>query len=124
MGSVWNEAQHFGNPAAGIKVRKYVKAVKQEQAISRVKVSQAKALFFDKLKMIFVHIDSLLLGNDQNVGERFALLRDQAFFKLQFFGGDRAGDLGKCVAQDIRRLDDNSGLVVSRTVGNSKRDFY
>ena len=86
MGSVWNEAQNFGNPAASIKVRKYVKAVKQEQAISRVKVSQAKPLFFDKLKMIFVHIDSLLLGNDQNVGERFALLRDQAFFKLRFSG--------------------------------------
>ena len=119
QGNVWNETQNYGNPVASMKVKKYVKAVKREQAMARVKVTQATPLFFDKLKMVFAHIDNSLAKGDQSAGEIFAFLRDQAFFKLQFFGGDRAGDLGKCVAQDVRRLGDNSGLVISRTVGKT-----
>ena len=121
QGVTWDETQNLGNPVAGIRVKKYVKAVKREQAMARIKVSQAKPLFFGKLKMIFTHIQTLIdtCRESNTLAERFALLRDQAFFKLQFFGGDRAGDLGKYVAQDIRRLGDNSGLVITRTVGKT-----
>ena len=31
----------------------------------------------------------------------FILARDQAFFKVQFFGGDRAGDLGRVKTKEI-----------------------
>ena len=31
----------------------------------------------------------------------FVLERDQAFFKVQFFGGDRAGDLGRIKTKEI-----------------------
>ena len=30
----------------------------------------------------------------------FVLVRDQAYFKVQFFGGDRAGDLGTMTTKE------------------------
>ncbi|XP_069139188.1 uncharacterized protein [Argopecten irradians] len=96
LGVEWDEGLCSGNPASSLRVQKYVKAIQQEQAKSHVKVSQAKPLFFGKLTKVFSHIDDLLSKVSENPAERFVLLRDQAFFKLQFFSGDRAGDLAKC----------------------------
>ena len=46
QGVTWDETKKLGNPVAGIRVKKYVKAVKREQAMARIKVCQAKPLFF------------------------------------------------------------------------------
>lgn len=48
--------------------------------------------------------------------ERYVLLRDQAWIKLQFFGGNRANDLAMLVGQEVKRLDDNSGLVIKQNI--------
>jgi hypothetical protein len=41
------------------------------------------------------------------------LYRDQAWWKIQFFAGDRAEDLALVVAQEVKILTDGSGLVFS-----------
>jgi hypothetical protein len=36
--------------------------------------------------------------------EKFTLYRDQAWWKIQFFAGDRAGDLALEVAQEVKMV--------------------
>jgi hypothetical protein len=50
------------------------------------------------------------------------LYRDQAWWKIQFFAGDRAGDLALVVAQEVKILTDGSGLVFQHTFGKTLRD--
>lgn len=120
-GDKWNDDLLFGNPACSSKVNKYLNAVKREQAISHRVVQQAKPLFLDKLYDIAAFIDTKLVACDDNV-QKFILLRDQAFLKLQFFGGDRASDLSQCLSQEFKRLNDDSGFVVTHTVGKTLGD--
>lgn len=47
------------------------------------------------------------------------ILRDQAWMKIQFFGGNRANDLVMLVGQKVKRLDDISGLVIKQTFGET-----
>lgn len=50
------------------------------------------------------------------------MLRVQAWFKLQLFACDKAGDLAlNVVSQDIRWLDDHLGLVFNHTFGKTLR---
>ncbi|XP_071124009.1 uncharacterized protein [Mytilus edulis] len=117
-GRSWDEGSNFGNPIASKKVQRYLEAITREQAISHRVVKQAKPLFFDKLRKIAILIDSKMVKGN-TTPEKFILLRDQAFLKLQFFAGDRASDLGKCLSQEIRRLRDDSGFVITHTVGKT-----
>lgn len=41
--------------------------------------------------------------------KKYVLLRNQAWFKLQFFADDGAGDLAYVILQEIKWLDDHSG---------------
>ncbi|VDI69358.1 Hypothetical predicted protein [Mytilus galloprovincialis] len=117
-GRSWDEGSNLGNPIASKKVQRYLEAITREQAISHRVVKQAKPLFFDKLRKIAILIDSKIVKGN-TTPEKFILLRDQAFLKLQFFAGDRASDLGKCLSQEIRRLRDDSGFVITHTVGKT-----
>lgn len=81
-GKTWDESLCSGNPATSIKLRKYLKAIQQDNACARVKSGRAKPLFFNKLGQIFVHIDSSLKGGDLGTSQRFIFLRDQASFKV------------------------------------------
>jgi hypothetical protein len=49
------------------------------------------------------------------------LYRNQAWWKIQFFAGDRAGDLALVVAQEVNFLTDGSGLVFQHTFGKTLR---
>ncbi len=51
--------------------------------------------------------------------ERFLLLRDQAFLKLLFFTGGRAGDLVSLLSQELRRLPEDQGFVFRLTCGKT-----
>lgn len=117
-GSDWDEVLLVGNPASSIQVSRYLEAVKREQSMSHVPIKQAKPLFLDKLKMISEFISSKL-QNSMSLSERFTYLRDQAFFKLQFFAGDRAGDLGKCLGQEVKLLPNGEGFVFVHTTGKT-----
>ncbi|VDI23480.1 Hypothetical predicted protein [Mytilus galloprovincialis] len=86
-GSEWNEITKIGNPVCSPEVDKYLHAIQFEQSKSHVVQKQAKPLFLDKLRSISVHIDDLLLDPVLKSSERFIFLRDQAFFKVQYFSG-------------------------------------
>jgi len=43
----------------------------------------------------------------------FVLARDQAFFKVLFFSGDRCSDLGVVRTEEIRRFPQDDGLLFS-----------
>ncbi|CAG2211261.1 unnamed protein product [Mytilus edulis] len=116
-GSEWNEITKIGNPVCSPEVDKYLHAIQFEQSKSHVVQKQAKPLFLDKLRSISVHIDDLLLDPVLKSSERFIFLRDQAFFKVQYFSGDRANDLGLCISQEVKLLPNGDGFLFSHTVG-------
>ena len=120
-GKFWDEELQTGNPASSKILQLYLTAVKLEQAKSHITQKQAKPLFFGKLKLLSSFLERELSRYNITVHDKFILLRDQAFFKIQFFAGDRAHDLTQCLAQEIRRLSDDSGFLVSHTVGKTFR---
>ena len=52
----------------------------------------------------------------------FVLARDQAFFKVQFLGGDRAGDLGRMKTKEILYFPEKKALLFNHTLTKSLRD--
>ena len=114
--------------ASCLEVKKYLKAVKFEQAKAHVSQKQAKPLFLEKLKILSHHLDLQLKSDKLSVGERFVLLRDQAFFKVQVFSGDKANDLSLYLTQEIKRFPDGTGFLfchtVGKTLGNGKTNEF
>jgi integrase len=127
-GTVWNEIHKTGNPVVSTTVREYVKAIVKEQARSRVQVKQATPLFTDKLLQVVSFIDGKIETTGLKAHDRYIFARDQAFFKIQFFSGSRAGDLCSTLVQDVKRLRDGSGLVfiftMGKTLGNGKKHEF
>ncbi|XP_062580551.1 uncharacterized protein LOC134242478 [Saccostrea cucullata] len=115
----WDSRYNIGNPVCCSSVKKYVKAIQLEQSKSHVCVQQAKPLFIRKLKDISKYIASQLENPELSLSKRYVLLRDQAFFKIQFFSGDRAHDLGLSLSQEVIILGDGKGLMFSHTVGKT-----
>ena len=118
-GSSWDEISCLGNPVCSPDVQKYLQAVRVEQSKSHVSQKQAKPLFLDKLRSISVYIDDLLKRSDLKISDRYLYLRDQAFFKVQYFSGDRDNDLGLCLAQEVKKFPKGDGLIFSHTVGKT-----
>lgn len=54
--------------------------------------------------------------------ETYCVLRDQAYFELLFFSGDRPGDLGQVKTEEILRFPDNDGFLFNHTWGKTLRD--
>ncbi|XP_065927831.1 uncharacterized protein [Magallana gigas] len=117
----WNMALGLGNPAASSQVKDYLKIIQEEQARAHLVPKQAKPIFLTKVKAIVGYIGGRLSMSSVSVRERYILLRDQAWFKLQFFAGDRAGDLANLVAQEVKWLRDYSGFVFNHTFGKTLR---
>ena len=117
-----------GNPVDSEEVRQYVKAIQKEQSLAHVEVKQAIPMFIDKLTKISHHILSVLNSSGLKSADIFIGLRDRAFFLLQYFAGDRAGDLGRVVAQEVKRLPNNEGLLfkhrVGKTLSNGKANVF
>ncbi|CAG2195475.1 unnamed protein product [Mytilus edulis] len=67
------------------------------------------------------YIDREIKSPGLSLRERYILYRDRAWMKLQFFAGDRASDLSLVVAQEVKVLNDNSGLVFQHTFGKTLR---
>ena len=61
-----------------------------------------------------------LSSSEPFIPSRFLLLRDWAFFLVQWFSGDRAGDLGRALGKEVVRLEDGS-LLFNHTVGKTIR---
>ena len=120
-GKVWDDRSCSGNPAAALSIKEYIKLTQEEQAAAHVVPKQAKPIFIGKVKRITGYIDKELARVDISPRERYVFLRDQAWFKLQFFGGNRANDLAMLVGQEVKSLEDNSGLAIKQTFGKTLR---
>lgn len=118
-GEVWDEARMTGNPACATSVKEYLKVVKQEHSEARVTPKQAKPLFLGKLEKVCNYLGREIEFGGLSVGDRFLALRDRAFLCLQFYAGDRAGDLCHLVAQEVRALPEGEGLVIRNTQGKN-----
>lgn len=120
-GNEWCIASEAGNPARAPSVKLYIKQISEEQAQAQVTPKQTKQLFLSKIKRVSLYINNQLMRPDLSPSQRFVLLRDQTFFKMQFFGGDRASDLSRTLSQSVRYLLDKSGIVISHTFTKSIR---
>ena len=49
----------------------------------------------DKLTQLSLYLDQKLASDSLSPTQRFIVARDQAYFKCDFFSGDRPGDLGR-----------------------------
>ena len=85
----------LGNPASGLEVKEYLKAIISEQLQARVIPKQAIPLFIDKLTALAHVLERRMLSTSLTPSELFVVARDQAFFKTMFFSEDRAGDLDR-----------------------------
>ncbi|XP_061174865.1 uncharacterized protein LOC133184007 [Saccostrea echinata] len=120
-GRVWDVVSRTGNPAASPLVKEYLKLIREEQAKVHVLPKQAKPIFLSKVRAIALFIGRELGRSDLSLRERFVLARDQAWIKVQFFAGDRASDLSLVVSQEVKILEDGSGLVFQHTFGKTLR---
>ena len=114
----------FQNPCDSVDVKGWVRACAKEQARHRVPVRQATPIFSSQLQLLVKEIDlreACLTASDPFMPSRYALLRDRAFFLVQWFAGDRAGDLGRALTKEVVRLEDGS-LLFNHTVGKTIRD--
>ena len=96
--------------------------VRHEQAAAHVPVKQAPPLLPEKLKQLCGYLNRELRVLGLSPRDKFLLLRDRAFFLLQYFTGERGGDLTKLVLQEIFRLPDQQGLVIRQTYGKQRSE--
>jgi len=90
----WDKRLGLGNPAADKSVKDLLRLITAEQLQARITPKQAAPFFVDKLTQLCLHLDRKLQGTE-NALDRFVIARDQAYFKLAFFSGDRPGDPGQ-----------------------------
>lgn len=80
-GKTYDEAKQQGNPACSLEVKKYFKAIQQEQALAKTDIKRAKPIFFDKLQKMAEPFVSQLHSTGNSLATRYILLRDKACFK-------------------------------------------
>ncbi|CAG2202351.1 unnamed protein product [Mytilus edulis] len=98
FGRYWDIFSKSGNPACAPIVKEYLKLIREEQASAHVLPKQAKPIFLSKIKAMCSYIDREIKSP-----------------------GDRASDLSLVVAQEVKVLNDNSGLVFQHTFGKTLR---
>jgi integrase len=110
------------NPISHPKINGYVKFVRSEQMGKAITPTQAVPLFlsFSKLKRLTVHKKpdrrSSKSGNSREV---HSCQRRHLFFVVYFFTGDRASDLGRLRAEQVFRIKDREGYLLSFTGGKT-----
>lgn len=117
----WDKRLGLGNPAADKVVKDYLKLVTAEQLQARVTPKQATPFFLDKLRELCVHLERNLAKAATPI-DRFIIARDQAYFKLAFFSGDRPGDLGQIKVAEILRFPNDDGMLFNHIWGKTLRD--
>ena len=123
-GETWDVNRGIGNPAYAPELQEYILAVKDEQAEAHIAKKQATPMALSKIKRLSKFLSRELSSKDLSVREKFLILRDRAFFLLQFYTASRGGDLTKLLLQEIRRLDDDSGLVIRETYGKMRAEHF
>ena len=101
----------LANPVASTLVKSYLSAIKEEQLAARVVPKQAEPFIFQDWVILSSELIKRMNVQIRSPSQLFILARDQAFFKVQFFGGDRAEDLGRVKTKEIRYVPGRKGLL-------------
>ena len=120
-GSTWNEDLHLGNPAAHLSVKEYHRAVLEEQTMARTFPVQATPLFLDKLRSLCSYLRDLAIDPSLKPSTRYIIVRDLAFFSVDFFSGDRGSDLGRVKSCDVLTTPDKKGFLINQVFGKTLR---
>ena len=105
----WDKRLALENPASG-SVNDFLRLVTAEKLKARVTPKQATPFFVDKLIQLCSHLDKKLRDSDRAIA-KFVIGRDQAYFKLAFFSGDRPGDLGQVKVPEILHFPNDDGFL-------------
>ena len=111
------------NPCDSTFVKDWLKAAYKEQRLARVTPHQAPPLFSTHLRLLAAEISRRIASLPPSAPlfpEKFCLFRDRAFFLIQWFSGDRAGDLGRAVGQEVSRHS-TGALILKHTIGKTIR---
>ena len=111
------------NPCNSTFVKDWVKAAFKEQRVAHVTPQQAPPIFSTHLRLLAAEIArriSSLPLDAPLFPEKFCLFRDRAFFLIQWFSGDRAGDLGFSFGREVVRHE-TGALILKHVVGKTIR---
>ena len=109
------------NPAAHPAVKRYLKAVTEEQLRARATPKQAEPLFIGDLVALCKVINGKLHTASTDPIHLYILARDLAYFKLHFFSGDRPSDLANIKAAEILRFPNDKGILFNHVFGKTLR---
>ena len=116
-----------GNPAVSPDVVDYARVVGKEQAVAHVAPNQAIPILPAKVRVLLHYMSNELARLDLPALDRYSIARDRAFVAVQFFAGDRCGDLRQMLSQEVLKLPGGSFLIthtVGKTlVGKDNRTF-
>jgi len=76
----------------------------------------------DKLAQLADQIEKRLQSSNISATQRFILARDQPYFKVVFFSGDRPGDMGQVKVPEILRFPNDDGFLFNHVWGKALRD--
>lgn len=116
----WDKRLGLGNPASDKLVQDYLRLVTAEELQARITPKQATPFFVDKFTQLSLHLNHKLEKTERTI-DRFVIARDQAYFKMAFFSGDRPGDLGQVKVPEILRFPNDDGLLFNHIWGKTLR---
>ena len=111
------------NPCSSTFVKNWLKSAYKEQRLARVTPRQAPPIFSTHLRLLAAEIArriACLPPGCPLFPEKFCLFRDRCFFLIQWFAGDRAGDLGNAVGREVSRHS-TGALILNHTIGKTIR---
>lgn len=117
----WDKRLGLGNPAADKSVKNLLRLLTAEQLQARITPQQATPFFVDKLTQLCLYLDKKLENTEKAI-DRFIIARDQAYFKMAFFSGDRPGDLGQVKVSEILRFPNDDGFLFNHIWGKTLRE--
>ena len=113
--AIYNRLGGFGhvNPVLHSLIKEYLKFTREDQAGLVVTPKQAVPLFFTKFKSLIGHFRKKIAASASlSLVDKYILVRDAAFFVVDFFTGDRASDLGRLSCNQVFRLRDREGFLI------------
>ena len=99
------------NLAASTLVKSCLVAIREEQRAARVLPKQAERFFFHDSVMLSSEIINRMNVQTCSPSKLFVLARDEAFFKIRFFGGDRTGDLDRVKKKEMLYFPEKIGVA-------------
>ena len=83
-GGEWSDILGVGNPASHPSIKRYLIALREEQARARVTPTQATPFFFDKLSQLCLFLRRHVFADDVSPTQRYLYARDLAFSVYSF----------------------------------------